>query len=112
MQTHPQFGFAILRMINFPWPIAQMVLQNHEKLNGSGYPQGLNKDKIMMEARIITVADVVEPMSSHRPYRPALGIDAALTEIKKGKGKFYDPDVVKACVNLIEEKGFTFLGNG
>ncbi len=108
MQTHPQFGFEILRTINFPWPVAQMVLQHHEKMNGSGYPQGLTKDKIILEARIITVADVVEPMSSHRPYRPALGIEAALKEIKKGKGKYFDPKVVNACVKLIEMDGFKF----
>jgi putative nucleotidyltransferase with HDIG domain len=108
MQTHPQFGFEILRSINFPWPIAQMVLQHHEKIDGSGYPQGLMGEKITLEARIITVADVVEPMSSHRPYRPALGMDAALAEIKKGKGTCYDNQVVEACVKIIEEKGFQF----
>jgi PAS domain S-box-containing protein/putative nucleotidyltransferase with HDIG domain len=112
MQTHPQFGFEILRTINFPWPIAQMVLQHHEKMNGSGYPQKLKRDKIILEARIITVADVVEPMSSHRPYRPALGIDAALTEIKRGKGKHYDPKIVEACLRLFEEKGFSFDKSG
>ena len=106
MQTHPQFGFEILRTINFPWPVAQMVLQHHEKMDGSGYPQGLTGDKIMLEARIITVADVVEPMSSHRPYRPALGIEAALKEIKRGKGKHYDSNVVKTCVRLFDKKGF------
>ncbi len=108
MQTHPQLGFEILRTINFPWPIAQMVLQHHEKMDGSGYPQKLKRNKIILEAKIITVADVVEPMSSHRPYRPALGIEAALAEIKKGKGKLYDPKVVVACLKLFKEKGFTF----
>ena len=108
MQTHPQFGFEILRSINFPWPIAQMVLQHHEKIDGSGYPQGLTGDKIMLEAKILTVADVVEPMSSHRPYRPALGMDAALAEIKKGRGIFYDAEVADCCINLIEKKGFHF----
>ncbi|MBC8180652.1 PAS domain S-box protein [candidate division KSB1 bacterium] len=108
MQMHPQFGFEILRTINFPWPIAQMVLQHHEKIDGSGYPQKLKRKKIILEAKIITVADVVEPMSSHRPYRPALGIDAALAEIKRGKGKQYEPDVVTACLKLFKEKGFTF----
>jgi len=108
MQTHPQFGFEILRTINFPWPIAQMVLQHHEKMDGSGYPQKLKRDKIILEAKIITVADVVEPMSSHRPYRPALGIDAALTEIKRGKGKHYESNIVEACLRLFEEKGFLF----
>ena len=81
-------------------------------MNGSGYPQKLKRDKIILEARIITVADVVEPMSSHRPYRPALGIDAALAEIKSGKGKHYDPNIVEACLRLFEEKGFSFDKSG
>lgn len=108
LKTHPQFGFEILRTINFPWPVAQIVLQHHERLNGSGYPQGLKDEQIMLEARIIAVADVVEPISSHRPYRPALGIDRALEEIQKGKGLLYDAEVVDVCVKLIKEKGFTF----
>lgn len=111
LKTHPQFGFEILRTINFPWPVAQMVLQHHERLDGSGYPQGLKGDKIMLEAKIISVADVVEPMSSHRPYRAALGIDKAIEEINNGKGKLYDPQVVDACIKLIKEKGFRFENN-
>jgi HD-GYP domain-containing protein (c-di-GMP phosphodiesterase class II) len=84
------------------------VRQHHERLDGSGYPQGLKDDEILLEARIIGVADVVEAMSSHRPYRPALGIDKALEEITKNKGKLYDPEVVDACIKLFKEDGFKF----
>jgi HD-GYP domain-containing protein (c-di-GMP phosphodiesterase class II) len=84
------------------------VQQHHERLDGSGYPQGLKDDEILLEARIIGVADVVEAMSSHRPYRPALGIDKALEEITKNKGKLYDPEVVDACIKLFKEDGFKF----
>lgn len=108
IKDHAQNGYEILKGIEFPWPIAQMVLQHHEKLDGSGYPQGLKGDAILLEARIMTVADVVEAMSSHRPYRPGLGIDAALEEIIKERGTLYDPDVVDKCVRLIREKGFMF----
>lgn len=108
LKTHPQFGFEILRTISFPWPVAQMVLQHHEKLDGSGYPQGLSGDQIIREARIITVADVVEPISSHRPYRPALGIEKALDVIEEGKGTLFDPEIVNVCVKLFTEKGFKF----
>ncbi len=108
LKTHPQFGFEILRTISFPWPVAQMVLQHHEKLDGSGYPQGLSGDQIIREARIITVADVVEPISSHRPYRPALGIEKALDVIEEGKGTLFDPEIVNVCVKLFREKGFKF----
>ncbi|MBI5607004.1 MAG: HD domain-containing protein, partial [Deltaproteobacteria bacterium] len=92
----------------FPWPIAQIVLQHHEKLDGSGYPQGLTSEKILIEAKIITVADIVEAMASHRPYRPGWGIDKALDEISQNKDRFYDPQVVDACVRLFQEKGFSF----
>ena len=108
IKDHPQNGYEILKDIEFPWPIAQMVLQHHEKLDGSGYPQGLKGNEILLEARIMTVADVVEAMSSHRPYRPGLGIDAALTEIGRGRGAHYDPDAVDACVKLFKENGFAF----
>ncbi|NOZ62009.1 MAG: PAS domain S-box protein [Calditrichaeota bacterium] len=111
LKTHPKFGYEILRTISFPWPIANTVLQHHERLDGSGYPQGLKSDDIMLEAKIIAVADVVEPMSSHRPYRPALGIDKAIEEIESGKGKRYDAKIVDACVRLIREKGFRFDNN-
>lgn len=91
-----------INRIEFPWPIAQMVLQHHEKMDGSGYPQSLKGDEIIIEARILTVADIVEAMSSHRPYRPALGIDKALDQIKKDKGALLDPEVVNACLKVYE----------
>ena len=108
IKDHPQNGYEILKDIEFPWPIAQMVLQHHEKLDGSGYPQGLQGNEILLEARIMTVADVMEAMSSHRPYRPALGNEVALEELTKNRGKFYDPDAVDACVRLFREKGYSF----
>jgi PAS domain S-box-containing protein len=106
IKTHSQAGYDILKDVNFPWPIAQMVLQHHERMDGSGYPQGFKGDAIMLEARIICVADVVEAMSSHRPYRPGLGLKAALDEIIRGRGTLYDPQVVDACIKLIREHGY------
>ena len=100
IKTHPRVGYDILQEIDFPWPIAQMVLQHHEKMNGSGYPQGLSREDILLEARILCVADVVEAMASHRPYRPALGIEKALEEISENKGVLYDPEVVDALFRL------------
>jgi HD-GYP domain-containing protein (c-di-GMP phosphodiesterase class II) len=108
IQTHPEAGFDILKAITFPWPVAQIVLQHHERLNGAGYPQGLRGQDILLEARILAVADVVEAMASHRPYRPALGIDQALEEINAHKGILYDPEVAAACIKLFTEKGFRF----
>lgn len=108
IKTHPQVSHDILKKIEFPWPIAQIVLQHHERMNGSGYPNGLSGQEILLEARILAVADVVEAMSSFRPYRPALGIERALEEIKNNRGRLYDPDAVDACVKLFSEKGFTF----
>ncbi len=108
IKTHAQVGYDILKNIDFPWPIADMVLQHHEKMNGTGYPSGLSGDAIMPEARVLVVADVVEAMVSHRPYRPALGIDSALDEIRKNRGVLYDGDAVDACLRLFEEKGFEF----
>jgi len=108
IKDHSQVGYDILKSIEFPWPIAKIVLQHHERLDGSGYPQGLKGEDIIIEARIMGVADVVEAMSSHRPYRPALGIDAALEEISKNKGILYDPEVVDICIRLVREKGFEF----
>lgn len=108
VKTHSEAGRSILKDADFPWDIAQMVYQHHERLDGSGYPQGLMGLEIMLEARIIAVADVVEAMSSHRPYRPALGIEAALGEIAKNSGKLYDPAVVEACLNLFTKEHFTF----
>ncbi|MCD6355757.1 MAG: PAS domain S-box protein [Anaerolineaceae bacterium] len=103
IQTHPQVGFDLLKEIEFPWPIAEIIQQHHEKMDGSGYPQGLKGDEILLEARILAVADIVEAMSSHRPYRPALGIEKALTQIKKDKGTLLDPDVVDACLKVFED---------
>ncbi|OHD64485.1 MAG: hypothetical protein A2176_06000, partial [Spirochaetes bacterium RBG_13_51_14] len=97
VKTHSRASFDILKSIEFPWPVAQIVIQHHEKLNGSGYPSGLKGDEIIMEARILCVADIVEAMGSHRPYRPALGIDAALDDMKQNRGILYDPAVVDAC---------------
>ena len=106
IKMHSQSGYDVLKNIEFPYPMAQWVLEHHERMNGSGYPYGLTGDKIGLEARIIAVADVVEAMSSHRPYRAALGIDAALAEIKKNKGILYDSAAVEACLRLFNEKGF------
>jgi putative nucleotidyltransferase with HDIG domain len=108
IKEHPQVGYDILKDIEFPWEIATMVYQHHEKLDGSGYPLGLCGDAILPESRVLTVADVVEAMASHRPYRPGLGIDMALEEIEKNKGTLYDPDVVAACCALFREKRFSF----
>jgi len=108
IKTHPQAGYNILKGIEFPWPVAQIVLQHHERMDGSGYPQGLCGKDVLLEARILAVADVVEAMSSHRPYRPAYGIDKALEEISKNKGILYDPEVVNACLRLFNQKGFKF----
>jgi PAS domain S-box-containing protein/putative nucleotidyltransferase with HDIG domain len=107
IKVHPQAGYDILKEIEFPWPVAQIVLQHHERLDGSGYPQGLKDGGIMLEAKILAVADVVEAMASHRPYRPALGIEVALEEITKNRGLLYDPEVVDCCIRLFTEKGFT-----
>ncbi|RLE37561.1 hypothetical protein DRJ17_06335 [Candidatus Woesearchaeota archaeon] len=108
IKDHSQAGYDILKLIKFPWPIEKIVLQHHERLEGSGYPRGLKGEDIIIEARIIGVADVVEAMSSHRPYRPALGVGAALEEISKNKGILYDPEVVDICIKLVREKGFEF----
>jgi PAS domain S-box-containing protein/putative nucleotidyltransferase with HDIG domain len=108
IKQHSQAGFDILKNIAFPWPIAQIVIQHHEKMNGSGYPLGLSGEAILIESRILAVADVVEAMASHRPYRPALGIDKALEEIGRNKGTLYDADTVDACVCLFTKKRFAF----
>jgi PAS domain S-box-containing protein len=108
IKVHAQAGYDIIKGIDFPWPVALMVLQHHERLDGSGYPQGLKGDAIAPEARILAVADVVEAMSSHRPYRPGLGIEAALKEIEDKRGKWFEPVVVNACLRLFREKSFRF----
>jgi len=102
IRKHPQAGHDILKGIQFPWPIAHIVLQHHERLDGSGYPQGLQGSSILLESRILAVADVVEAIASHRPYRPALGMDAAIAEISQFSGLKYDAQVVAACVSLFE----------
>jgi HD-GYP domain-containing protein (c-di-GMP phosphodiesterase class II) len=102
IRHHCRIGCHILKGIESPWPVAEAVLEHHERLNGSGYPAGLSGNDIIIEARILSVADVVEAMSSHRPYRPALGLDAALSEISGGKGILYDAEVVDACLDLFE----------
>jgi PAS domain S-box-containing protein len=108
IKTHPQVGYDILKSIEFPWPLADIVYQHHERLNGTGYPNGLTGENILLEARIMCVADVVEAMSSHRPYRPAHGIDKALDEILKNRGILYDSRVVDICIKLFKEKQFSF----
>jgi len=108
IQAHPRRAYDILKYIEFPWPIAEFVLQHHERLEGSGYPDGLVGDEIHLEARILAVADVVEAMSSHRPYRAALGIDAALAEIEQNAGRLYDERAATACLRLFRERGFVF----
>jgi len=106
IKEHPQVGYNILKTVDFSWPIAQIVLQHHERMDGSGYPNGISGENILLEARILAVADVVEAMASNRPYRPALGIDIALKEISKNRGSSYDPKVVDACLRLFNEKGY------
>lgn len=106
IKTHAQSGYEILKDIEFPWPIARIVLEHHEKMDGSGYPQGLTGDKLLLESRIIAVADVVEAMASHRPYRPGLGIDAALEEITRNRGILYDAEIVDVCLKLFRDGGY------
>jgi PAS domain S-box-containing protein/putative nucleotidyltransferase with HDIG domain len=106
IQSHAQAGYDVLRAMTWPWPVAEVAIQHHERLDGSGYPHGLKGDAILLESRIIAVADVVEAMSTHRPYRPALGIDVALAEIEHGSGTRFDSKVVGACVNLFKDKAY------
>jgi PAS domain S-box-containing protein len=106
IKEHPKSGYEMLKDVESPWPLAQIVYQHHERMNGSGYPRNLKGDEIIMEARILAVADVVEAMASHRPYRPTLGIKAALEEIEKNKGILYDDTVADACLRLFREKGY------
>ena len=108
IKAHPEVAYNILKTIEFPWPIAQIIFQHHERMDGSGYPQGLSGEEIILEARILAVADVVEAMASHRPYRPALGIDKALEEISQNRGVLFDPETVDVCLKLFTEKGFKF----
>ena len=108
IKIHPECGYSMLKDIESPWPLAEIVLQHHERIDGSGYPQQLKGNQIRIEARIIAIADVVEAISSHRPYRPAKGIDAALEELEKNKGTFYDEKVAETCLKLFRKKGFMF----
>jgi len=108
LKTHPQIGYDIIKKIDFPWPIAGIILQHHERLDGSGYPNGLKDKDISLEAKILAIADVMEAMSSHRPYRPALGIKKTLKEIKANSGKFYDAKAADACIKLFNKKKFKF----
>ncbi len=108
MQTHPKAGYDILKNIDFPWPLAEIAYQHHERLDGNGYPMRLMKNEIIFEAKIMAVADVVEAMASHRPYRPAMGVNAALEYVRSERGAGFDRQVVDACVSLFKEKGFAF----
>jgi putative nucleotidyltransferase with HDIG domain len=108
IRCHAKAGFEILKDVEFPWPIAKIAYQHHERLDGSGYPQGLKGDEMCPEAKIVAVADVVEAMSSHRPYRAALGLEPALGEISMNRGRFYDPEAVDACLKLFAENRFSF----
>jgi putative two-component system response regulator len=108
LKIHPQVSFDILKDIPFPWPVAQMALQHHERLDGSGYPQGISGEEMLLEAKILAVADVTEANSSFRPYRPAHGIEAALEKIAQQKGKRYDAEAVSACQALFATGAFRF----
>ena len=108
IKSHPEVGYGILKDIQFPWPVAEIAYQHHERLDGSGYPQGLKGDEICPQARIVAVADIVEAMASHRPYRPGLGIDVALAEVESQRGKTLDVEAVDACLRLFRENRFSF----
>lgn len=109
IRCHPQAGYEILKNIPFTWPVARIVLQHHERMDGSGYPSGLSGDEILLEARILAIADVIEAMASHRPYRPALGTKEALTEISQNSNVLYDSDAVNACLRLFQKNDLTTL---
>ena len=106
VKQHAQAGYEIVKDVRFPWPIAEMVRQHHERMDGTGYPRGLKGDEILLEARIIGIADILEAIASHRPYRPSLGVEPALQEIEKGRGTKYDPQVVDACLRMFLEQGY------
>lgn len=111
IQNHVQAGFDLLKDISFPWDVSRTVLEHHERLDGSGYPNHLKADEISLQARILAIADVVLSMAAARPYRSALGIDAALAEIERGRNMQYDKDAVDACINLFRKKGYQLPGN-
>ena len=106
VKEHAQSGYEMLKDVESPWPLAQIVYQHHERMDGSGYPRKLKGEEIILEARILSVADVVEAMASHRPYRASLGIEAALAEIEKNRGILYDSVVADACLRLFHGKGY------
>ncbi|MBI4650471.1 HD domain-containing protein [Candidatus Desantisbacteria bacterium] len=108
IKTHPKVGYDIMMTIKLPWPIAEIILQHHERINGSGYPQGLTGKDIKLESKILSIADVIIAMSSLRPHRPSLGINKILDEIKRNKGILYDPDVADACINLFKDKEINY----
>jgi HD-GYP domain-containing protein (c-di-GMP phosphodiesterase class II) len=112
IKEHSRSGYEMLKNVESPWPLAQIVYQHHERMDGSGYPRNLKGDEILLEARIMAVADIVEAMASYRPYRAALGIEAALEEIEKNKGVFYDDAVADACLRLFREKGYQLKYDG
>jgi len=105
IKTHSEIAYEILKHVDFPWPIADMVLQHHERLDGTGYPKGLKSDNILLEAKILAVADVVDAMAAHRPYRPSLGVDQALEEITRSRDRLYDSRIVEACLRVIDREG-------
>jgi HD-GYP domain-containing protein (c-di-GMP phosphodiesterase class II) len=106
IKSHPQIGYDIVKMIEFPWPLAEIIYQHHERINGSGYPRGLSGRDMLDEAKILGVADVVEAMVSNRPYRPSLGLDKAVEEVMKNKEVLYEPNVAEACLDLMRSDGF------
>jgi HD-GYP domain-containing protein (c-di-GMP phosphodiesterase class II) len=108
VKKHPEVGYDILKNIDFPWPIADIVIQHHERINGSGYPKGLTGDKMLLEAKILAIADVLEAMASHRPYRAAVGIDKAMEELNTKKGILYDEEIAVLCLDLFQKKKYEF----
>ncbi len=109
VKGHVQAGFDYLKRVDFPWSVARMILEHHERMDGSGYPNGLKGEKLLLESKILVVADVVDAIASHRPYRPSLGVDSALYDITGERGILYDTDVVNACLLLFNEKGYKLL---
>lgn len=107
VREHAQAGYEVLSQVSFPWPVAEVAWQHHERMDGSGYPNQRTSDELLLESRIMAVADTVEAMSSHRPYRPGLGIDKALAELERGRGTAYDREVVDACLHLFREGGYS-----
>ena len=106
LRQHAEAGYQILKDVPFSFPVADIIRQHHERLDGSGYPQGLKGEQILPEARVLAVADVIESIATHRPYRPARGMDAALAELERGRGTHYDPEVIDAFGRLLHEKGY------